>query len=365
MENTPFITIGIPTYNSEKYIRACIDSILNQTYHNIKIIVSDNGSTDNTEKIVLSYNDPKIKFHKNKKNLFCYGNYNVIIDIADGEFLAIYHSDDVYEKTIVEKQVEFLQKNPGTMAVFTESYLINSKGKIIGQINFPEEFLNINILDFKKAYNGFLKYGDFLICPSAMFVKKVFSIVGNFKEENFFLTTTDEKWKKLLQKYSLIGDMIFTANDLEMWLRILQNYSIGILHEKLIYHRLHPAQGSFEHSTGYENFFIVMDYYSQYAKQCGIISKTAWKKYEIKKLQYEFFKGQDNLLKGNFLQVKQYFSKFLKSSYFFYLFSNPKNFFRICWAILVIVLKPSKLFQKMVYYYRKYKEKIIKQKYKY
>ena len=113
LNTEPLVTIGIPTYNSERYIKPCLESILRQTYSNLEIIVSDNGSADDTEKMVFSYKDPRIKFNKNPENLYCYGNYNVIIGLAKGELVAIYHSDDVYESSIVEKEVEFLQNHPG------------------------------------------------------------------------------------------------------------------------------------------------------------------------------------------------------------------------------------------------------------
>jgi len=351
------VTIGIPTYNSGKYLRNCLESILKQTYSNFEVIVSDNGSTDNTEEIVLSYKDPRIKFYRNERNLFCYGNYNRIIGLAKGELLAIYHSDDVYEPNIVEEQVEFLQIHKNVMAVFTEANFINSKGKSIGKWEFPEELSGIEVLNFKITFNNFLKFGDFLICPSAMFVKKVFTDVGFFKEENFFATTDEQAWLDLLEKYNMKKDMVFTANDLEMWLRILQKFHIGILHKKLMSYRIHPEQGTFEYSTSYENFFIVMDYYAGYADKNQIILNDCWKSYETKKIQCEFLKGQTALRNGNFRDARRNFIDFIKH---FDMISVPttKDFFRFLWALsvlssgsFIIILK------KMAQYYLMYRTK--------
>ena len=350
------VTIGIPTYNSEKYIRNCLESILRQTYPNFEIIVSDNGSTDNTEEIVLSFKDPRIKFHRNERNLFCYGNYNVIIGLAKGKFLAIYHSDDVYEPDIVEEQINFLQTHKNVMVVFTEAHLINSRGKIIGSWDFPEELSGIDVLNFKTALNNFLKFGDFLICPSAMFVKDIFKEVGCFKEENFFSATNEDKWLNLLEKYNMEG-RIFTANDLEMWLRISQRFPIGILHKELMSYRIHPEQGTLEHSTGYENFFIVMDYYAEEANRNQIILSSCWKSYEAKKIRWKFSRGQNALINGNFRDARINFIDFVKH---FHMISVPttKDFFRIFWALSVLLSGPFVIvLKKIAQYYLMYRTK--------
>ena len=307
------LSIGIPTYNSERYLKDCLESILKQTYSNFEIIVSDNGSTDNTEKIVLSYNDTRIEFNKNSYNLGCYGNYNRIISLAKGELIAFYHSDDMYDSYIVEKEVEFLQKHPDAAAVFTEAHLINPVGSIVGESVSPGGFSEKEILDFNKVYNGFLKFGDFLICPSAMFVKKIYLEVGFFKEEKFQ-----------------------TATDLEMWLRILQRHPIGILHEKLMFYRIHLQQGSFGNPTGDKDFFRVMDYYRSYAIKKRAISRNSLDKYEIKKGLDRFSQGQSALIDKNFNEAKKFFSQFLQPSNLFLLLSQGRDIERVLWAILSI-----------------------------
>ena len=347
MNKKPFVTIGVPTYNSERYLRDCLDSILKQTYSNFEIIVSDNGSTDNTEKIVFSYNEPKIKFNKNADNLYCYGNYNKIISLAKGELITFYHSDDMYDSYIVEKEVEFLQKHSEIAAVFTEADLINPVNSIIGELISPRKFLKKEILNFNAAYGGFLEFGDFLICPSAMFVKKIFCDVGLFKEENF-----------------LKGEKQFTACDLEMWLRILQKYHIGILHKKLMFYRMHSQQGSFKTLTGNKDFFWVMDYYRSYAIKGKSISRNLWDKYEIKKVINKFSQGQNALINKNFNEANSFFSQFLQPSNLFLLLLKGKNFDKALWAILFVCgfhLGSGMFFQKLAKYLR---ERRVKKKLK-
>jgi glycosyltransferase involved in cell wall biosynthesis len=360
MEKESLVTIGVPTYNSERYIKDCLDSILKQTYSNLEIIVSDNGSTDGTEEIVFSCKDPRIRFNKNPENLYCYGNYNAIINLAGGDLLAIYHSDDVYKPSIVEKEVEFLRHHHGVAAIFTEAEMINLKGISFGELRVPEKFSEKEVLNFKQAYNGFLESGDFLICPSAMFVKEIFKEVGHFKEERFFSSSDAGIWKGLLRKYGVQEGLVFTANDLEMWLKILQKAPVGILHEKLMSYRIHPGQGTLEHPNAGKNFFLVMDYYSNYAWEKNLVLESSWRRYEIRKLQEEFSSGQSSLIHGDFINARRHFLRYIKSPYFFYLCLSFKNSVRVLWALLVINTVRSKsgpFLQKILCRYRMEREK--------
>ncbi|HNS32462.1 MAG TPA: glycosyltransferase family 2 protein [bacterium] len=355
MSGQPLVTIGIPTYNSGRYLSQCLESILRQTYTNLEIIVSDNGSTDDTEKIIFSYGDARIKFNKNRENLYCYGNYNVILSLARGEFLAFYHSDDVYLPDMVEKEVNFLLGCPEAAAVFTEAYKIDEAGRIIGERNLPRKFSGVNIMDFEKAYNGFLESCGFLICPSAMFVKEIFSKVGNFKKENFFSDPEAARWISLLQKYGLDKNSTFTANDLEMWLRIMQKRPVGIIHEKLMYYRVHSGQGSQKFDTNSEIFFIVMDYYAGYAGEKDIISKISWRKYGILKSVEEFASGQKALMKGDFKSARKYYISFLKSPYFLRMCFSYENLIRIIWVFIasgMILFKCGAFSRKILVYWR-------------
>ncbi|MCX7705662.1 MAG: glycosyltransferase family 2 protein [bacterium] len=338
MDKIP-VTIGIPTYNSSRYIKDCLSSVLNQSYCNVEIIIVDNGSTDDTEKIVFSFKDPRIRFYRNPENIYCYGSYNVIISLAKTELIAIYHSDDMYKPSMVEEQVKFLQDKQNVMAVFTEADIINSEGEFIGEWRIPQELVDSRMLDFRTAFNKFMKYGDFLVCPSGMFVKNVFNEVGLFKEEKFFSTTNDTLWLELLKKYGMERNMIFTANDLEMWLRILQKFPVGILHKKLMYYRVHPGQGSSLYSTSYENFFIVMDYYERYARENNFISEHYWKYYISKKIRWLFSKGQRALSRNEFRQARKDFVCFIMNFRFIYPFTL-KDILRFCWALIAVSSGP-------------------------
>ena len=104
------ISIIVPIYNAEKYINKCIDSILNQTKKELEIILINDGSTDNTEKLIKSYKDKRIKYFKNTNHGIGYTR-NFGIDKATSKYIMFLDSDDYLEKTACEKLFNKIEKD--------------------------------------------------------------------------------------------------------------------------------------------------------------------------------------------------------------------------------------------------------------
>jgi len=261
-QKKPLVSICIPTYNNARFFRECLDSIVNQTYPNKEIIVSDNASTDETEKIVKEYvKKYKVKYYRNEKNIGAEANFTRCIELANGEFIGIFHSDDLYLPDMVKKQVEAFQKNPTIGAVFTMASLINSKNEVIGKIKLPSKLKGKYVYDFPEIFFSVLENLNFLVCPSAMVRSKIYKELAPFNEKRFK-----------------------TSADLDMWLRILQICSIAILNEYLIKHRASNTQGSFQLRylrTEQADFFKVMDYYLANKVNNMDIPRNVLNKYEF------------------------------------------------------------------------------------
>ena len=105
MQNEPLVSVIIPTYNRGRLILDSINSVLNQTYKNIELIVVDDCSTDNTEEILKSINDSRIKYVKLEKNSGACIARNKGIELSTGEFIAFNDSDDLWITTKLEKQL--------------------------------------------------------------------------------------------------------------------------------------------------------------------------------------------------------------------------------------------------------------------
>lgn len=100
---TPLVTIAIPTYNRARtYLRACLESALQQTYPNIEIVVADNGSTDDTEAVVRSYDDPRIRYYRQRKNIAPNDNFNFCLRQARGSYFLLLLDDELIDHDFLE-----------------------------------------------------------------------------------------------------------------------------------------------------------------------------------------------------------------------------------------------------------------------
>ena len=111
------ISVCIPSYNHAKYISHTIESVLNQSFTDFEIIISDDNSQDNSIEIIKSFKDKRIKLIENKQNQGPSVNANIAIENASSNFIALIASDDMMHKTRLEKTFNFLTSNPNIDAV--------------------------------------------------------------------------------------------------------------------------------------------------------------------------------------------------------------------------------------------------------
>ncbi len=108
----PAVTVLMPVYNSEKYLKEAIDSILNQTFSDFILLLINDCSTDKSEEIILSYKDPRIKYLKNEKNLGLVGALNRGLEVIDTEYIVRMDSDDISVLNRFEIQKTFMDAHP-------------------------------------------------------------------------------------------------------------------------------------------------------------------------------------------------------------------------------------------------------------
>ena len=132
----PKISVILTSFNHEKFIREAIDSVLNQTFTDFELIIWDDASTDNSWAIINTYSDPRIKVFRNDETKRGVHGINISIsEIASGEYIAIHHSDDIWEVDKLKKQVEFLEDHAGIGAVFTHVLAIDERGIPLDDVN--------------------------------------------------------------------------------------------------------------------------------------------------------------------------------------------------------------------------------------
>ncbi|MEY4572068.1 MAG: hypothetical protein RLZ10_1294 [Bacteroidota bacterium] len=112
MEPIPRVSILMPAYNAAKYIITAIESILNQTFTDFEFIIINDGSTDETEEIIQSYKDSRIRYFKNESNIKLIATLNKGFDLCRGEYIVRMDADDISHLDRIQKQVEFMDENP-------------------------------------------------------------------------------------------------------------------------------------------------------------------------------------------------------------------------------------------------------------
>lgn len=135
--NTPLISFCIATYKRESFLPRTIQSILNQSYDNIEIIVSDNDPFRSAEKIVKKFRNKKIVYHGNKKNIGMVKNFNKALSLSSGEFVVFMSDDDPVEKNFLSTLIPLYRKNPDYDGFFGASNIYIPDKQIADMYGFP------------------------------------------------------------------------------------------------------------------------------------------------------------------------------------------------------------------------------------
>jgi len=187
---TPLVSIVMAAYNEEKYISEAIKSILNQTYTNFEFIIINDGSTDQTESIILSYQDKRIKYLKNEKNLKLIESLNKGLSVANGKYIARMDADDISSSIRLERQIAFMELNPD---IGISGSQLNVFGDATGQMKFPLTHEDICLRLFMTSCFG----NNVVIFRKKIFEKhKLYFPKGYLHTEDFKCWTTWVKYAK-------------------------------------------------------------------------------------------------------------------------------------------------------------------------
>ena len=169
MKSPPKISALMPAYNAAQYIRATIDSVLSQTEQDFELLIINDGSTDDTEKIVCEYDSPKIIYHTNPQNLGIAKTYNRALQLAHGEYLAIAESDDISHPQRLEVQANFLRDHPNVGAVAANITRFTNQPPKLREAKIDAPNNDIPIANSPSEMRAsFLGYGPILNHPASM-----------------------------------------------------------------------------------------------------------------------------------------------------------------------------------------------------
>jgi glycosyltransferase involved in cell wall biosynthesis len=133
----PLVSVAMPVYNSEKYIRQAIDSVLAQTCSDFELVIVNDGSSDRSKEIILSYADERIRYMENEKNLGIVKTRNRCIEHSAGKYIAVLDNDDIALPSRLEEQVRFLEANNDYGVCGSFYWIIDGKGKLISKKILP------------------------------------------------------------------------------------------------------------------------------------------------------------------------------------------------------------------------------------
>lgn len=199
------VSICIPTYNGEKFIKQTLDSVLSQDYRNIEIIVNDDCSSDHTLDIVKKIKDPRIKIYTNEENLGLVGNWNKTVSYAAGEFVKLMCQDDILCERAISNQVRLLQQNPGAALSIGNTYVIDSAGRIVmDRKRFKKDVLLNGKKYAMKSFRGRNIYSE---PPNVLYRTENFYRLGQYDTELSYTPDWD-----FGVKLSYLGDVACSKN---------------------------------------------------------------------------------------------------------------------------------------------------------
>jgi glycosyltransferase involved in cell wall biosynthesis len=207
--SSPTISVILPTYNSASYLAKAIDSVLKQTLTDFELLVMDDGSTDETEKVVLSFVDKRIIYIRNKTNQGLVFTLNKGIKIANGKYIARMDADDICLCERFQKQCNWLDRYRSTEVVACQVAFIDKEGKAAGE--WKEDMENVSYRDIKHK----MTWESCIAHPTVM-------MRANIIKQYLYA-------KK--QKHT---------EDYDLWLRLLADgFIIEKIPEKLLLYRVH------------------------------------------------------------------------------------------------------------------------------
>lgn len=212
MGEHPKVSLVMKVYNGEQYLQEAIDSILNQTFTDFELVIINDGSTDDSEHIIKSYKDVRIRYLKNEKNLGLCLTQNKVIAQARGEYIAVMDCDDISYPTRFEKQVRYLDNHPKVIMCGTQrNNLVDGKESPFRRI----EALDNCTLRYSMVFGQY-----FLTHSSIMFRAK------EYRENGF-----------------AYGGVTM-AEDYQIMVEMAKRFEVAILPERLVAYRIYPQSTS-------------------------------------------------------------------------------------------------------------------------
>ena len=218
----PVVSVIIPAYNHENYIRDCIHSVLGQDYQSIDLIVINDGSTDNTDKKIRAIlkENPACFRYVSETNKGLIKTLNMGLKMSRGKYFCELASDDILLPGSIRKRIDYLETNPDTDVIFADAYHINNYTKTNIRASKDKKMYCSSKHNVKDLIDGKAR----MFFPSGMFRKSILDEFRGFDEDFRFY------------------------EDVSMRYQLAIHAKIGYLDEPVMYYRKHQTNTSYTHS---------------------------------------------------------------------------------------------------------------------
>ncbi len=222
----PKVSVLLPAYNHELYLRETIDSVLQQSFSDFELLISDDCSTDGSVQVIQSYRDPRIKTALFQKNRGTVRALNHLLRMARGEYIAVIGSDDVWEPNKLQVQVAFMDSHPEIGACFSDAVIIDQHSRpMTDEDVFPIHAFQVENADRTCHLRRFLLRGNAICHASALIRSDVHQAIGEY----------NVAYRQL--------------HDYDLWLRLLMHSQVYFSPEPLVRYRFFRNSGSVSGSS--------------------------------------------------------------------------------------------------------------------
>ena len=227
------VDVLVPTYNRSPMLRQCLESIRGQTYSDIRVIIGDNCSDDDTRAVAQDFcdRDSRFSYVRNATNLGMYGNMNALFTRVMAPYVHFMHDDDWLEPCFYERMIAGLEESPEAALAWPR--VILSQGENETEYRLPERFNHDQVLPAEAAFEELL-HGNF-IYPSAVVLR-----TSALREAGLFAEYLSADWL--------------------MWLRIALHHDLKFIDAPLCHYRLHEGQANADHSRMVRDIIDMLEF---------------------------------------------------------------------------------------------------------
>lgn len=245
MDKTPLVSILMPVYNGRDYLRPAIDSLLAQTFTDFELIIVNDGSTDDSQQIVDSYDDSRIVKVLQHNQGVARSLINGL-KVAKGKYVRRHDADDISTPESLQIQIDFLESHPEYVMVCNQAAFMTMSGKVAWKYRIPP-----NKYFGGKPYRD-LSFEDFgldsatpVVHGTACYRREDVLAIGSYRTE------------------------FIVSEDNDLWIRLLEQNKIAVLNRCTYLIRIHPGSATHRHAHKIRHFRRLLLEYSQQRRSIG------------------------------------------------------------------------------------------------